>query len=371
VLIGLTDAGDGIKKAANGADQLSAGLTTANDGSHQLAGGANALANGLVTARNGSTALTVGAHQLSVGIGQATRPLIDALDGVQRLNLNPDDVGAVAAGLSSGIKTASDRIAALNVDHQLAAGIVDQVVGGLQASADPSMGSLGEALAGAQRLLNAQGLDPTTGDGLIRLRDGAQHLETEFGDPNSPTRKLLTQALNGQLKSDVLRLRDGAAQLDSGATKLNAGLVELADGGQQLAGGAQQLAAGTQKLSDGSRQLADGLDEGAAQLPTLSDQQRNAVARTVASPRDVPGDDPGVQRRETVPDHPSVRPDDLRRQRFTLADGRRHRIEAVGGDSRPVRRPCGVAGSELVGRQTQSAIHHGTAAPADRSVTIP
>ncbi|MDT5151888.1 MAG: putative rane protein [Mycobacterium sp.] len=32
---------------------------------------------------------------------------------------------------------------------------------------------------------------------------------------------------------------------------------------------------------------------------------------------------------------------------------------------------CGVAGSELVGRQTQSAIHHGTAAPADRSVTIP
>ena len=35
VLIGLTDAGDGIKKAANGADQLSAGLTSADDGAHQ------------------------------------------------------------------------------------------------------------------------------------------------------------------------------------------------------------------------------------------------------------------------------------------------------------------------------------------------
>ena len=39
VLIGLTDAGAGIKKAADGADQLSAGLTAANDGAHQLASG--------------------------------------------------------------------------------------------------------------------------------------------------------------------------------------------------------------------------------------------------------------------------------------------------------------------------------------------
>ena len=94
------------------------------------------------------------------------------------------------------------------------------------------MRGLGEVLEGAQRLLNAQGIDPTTDDGLVRLRDGAQQLEIEFGDPNSQTRQLLTQTLNGQLKSDVVRLRDGAAQLDSGARKLDAGLVKLADGGQ-------------------------------------------------------------------------------------------------------------------------------------------
>jgi putative membrane protein len=237
-----------------------------------------------VTARNGSAALAAGANQLSDGIGRATGPLIDALDRVQRLNLDPNDVAALAARISNGVATASDRIAALNVDHQLAAGIVDQVVGGLQANADPSARGLGEVLGGAQRLLNAQGLDPTTDDGLLRLRDGARQLETEFGDPNSQTRQLLTQSLNGQLKSDVIRLRDGAAELDSGARKLNAGLVKLADGGHQLAGGADQLAAGTQKLSAGSKQLADGLDKGAAQLPSWTDQQRDAVARTVASP---------------------------------------------------------------------------------------
>ena len=284
VLIGLTDAGDGIKKAANGADQLEAGLVTANGGSHQLASGADTLAAGLVTAQNGSAALAAGAGQLSTGMGRATGPLIDALDRVQRLNLNPDDVAALAARISDGVATASDRIAALNVDHRLAAGIVDQVVGGLQGNADPSARGLGEILGGAEKLLNSQGLDPTTDDGLARIGDNARQLEAEFGDPNSQARQLLTQTLNGQLKSDVVRLRDGAAQLDSGARRLNAGLVKLADGGQQLAGGAHELATGTQKLSDGSRQLADGLDKGAAQIPTLSDQQRNAVARTVASP---------------------------------------------------------------------------------------
>ena len=174
VLIGLTDAGEGIKKAADGADRLSAGLTAANDGAHQLSSGADTLAAGLVTARNGSAALAAGADQLSSGIGVATGPLIDALDRVQRLNLNPDDVAALAARISSGVATASDRIAELNVDHQLAAGIVDQVVGGLQANADPSARGLGEVLEGAQKLLNSQGLDPTTDDGLVRLRDGAR-----------------------------------------------------------------------------------------------------------------------------------------------------------------------------------------------------
>jgi putative membrane protein len=284
VLIGLTDAGAGIKKAADGADQLSAGLTTANDGAHQLASGTRTLADGMVTARNGSAALAAGAGQLSAGIGKATDPLVTVLDRVQRLNLNPDDVGAVAARLSSGIKSATDRIAALNVDQRLAADIVQQVVGGLRTNADPTVRGLGEALAGAQNLLTAQGIDPATDTGLNRLHDSAQQLETEFGDPNSPMRKFLTQALTGELKADVLKLRDGASQLDSGARKLNAGLGKLADGSQQLATGADQLAVGTGKLSDGSRQLADGLDKGAAQVPSWTDQQRNDVARTVASP---------------------------------------------------------------------------------------
>jgi putative membrane protein len=284
VLIGLTDAGAGIKQAADGAGRLAAGLTTANGGAHQLAGGMHTLANGLTTARNGSAALAVGADQLSTGIGRATGPLLTVLDRVQQLDLNPDDVAVLSARLSGGIKTATDRIASLNVDQRLASDIVEQVLGGLQTNPDPSVRALGDVLVGAQRLLVAQGVDPTTDAGLDRLRDSAQRLELEFGDPNSPTRKFLTQALNGQLKSDVLRLRDGAVQLDSGARKLNAGLVELTAGGQQLATGADKLATGTEQLGAGASQLSDALSKGAAAVPSWTDQQRSAVARTVASP---------------------------------------------------------------------------------------
>lgn len=125
-------------KAANGADQLSAGLTSADDGAHQLATGHAHSPTGRTTARTGSAALAAGAHQLSAGIGQATTPLIDTLDRVQRLGLNPDDVGAGRPNQRRASPRASDRIAALNVDHQLAAGIVDQVVNGPQANPDPS-----------------------------------------------------------------------------------------------------------------------------------------------------------------------------------------------------------------------------------------
>ena len=54
VLSGLTDAGAGLEKAADGAEQLAGGLSEANDGATQLATGSEQLAVGLRTARDGS-----------------------------------------------------------------------------------------------------------------------------------------------------------------------------------------------------------------------------------------------------------------------------------------------------------------------------
>ena len=284
VLTGLTDAGTGLVKAADGAQQLATGSAAANDGAHRLSTGANALTAGLVTARDGSAQLAAGTRQLSTAVDTATDPLLTVLDRVSGLGLDPNEVGMAAQRLSGAVRSTTDRIAALNIDQAQAAAIVDQAVGFLRNSPDPAVRDTGEFLAGAQRLLQARGLDPTTDEGLIRLRDNAAQLENELGDPNSKLRVFLTKAVTGGLRSDVVKLRDGAHQLDSGAQRLNSGLVQLTNGGRQLSSGAGELAAGTEKLQAGNQQLATALKEGSTQVPSWTPQQRTDVARTLAAP---------------------------------------------------------------------------------------
>ncbi len=253
--------------------QVTDGVKDASDGAGRLADGSRTLAENLAVARDGSATLANGTRQLSTGIQQATDPLLkmmDDLTGPAAMGLDPNQAGAAATRLSSSVKDVADRIAALNVNYQQAAGIVNQVVDGLRGNPDPAVRGLGDTLAGAQRLLNAKGLDPTTDDGLARLRTDAQLLENDLADPNSRLRTFITHALDGGLKSDLAALRSGAAAVDTGAHDLNSGLAQLADGGDKLTAGAQQL--------------ASGLGEAADRVSTLTDQQRVEVAHILASP---------------------------------------------------------------------------------------
>ncbi len=287
VLSGLTDAGAGLTEAADGADRLSAGLVTADDGAHQLATGSHTLATSMATARDGAAQLAAGTRQLSTAVDTATEPLAQVLARVDGLGIDPAVVGDAAEHLSAAVRSTTDRIAALNIDQAQAAAIVDQAIALLSASPDPTIRDVGRVLAGAQRLLAAQGIDPTTDEGLTRLRDSASQLENELGDPNSKLRKFVTDAVNGTLRADVLKLQSGAHQLDSGAQRLSAGLVALTDGSRQLAGGAQRLADGTGQLRDGSKELAGKLRQGSTQVPSWSPAQREVVAKTVATPVDL------------------------------------------------------------------------------------
>ncbi len=287
VVNGLTDAGRGLDQAAGGAQQLATGLDSADAGAHQLAGGTDALTSGLRTARAGSAQLAAGTRRLSGAVDTATGPLLETLDRVGDLNLDPELVAAAAQHLSGAVRSTTDRIAALDINSAQAAAIVDQTVAFLQANPDPAVRDAGQALAGARALLRAQGVDPTTDAGLIRLRDSAATLESELGDPNSRLRVFLTRALNGGLRSDVAELRSGVHELDSGAQRLDAGLLRLADGGGQLSAGAHQLADGTSRLADGSKELAAKLGQGATMIPSWTPQQRTDVSRTLAAPAEL------------------------------------------------------------------------------------
>ncbi|MBI3214948.1 MAG: YhgE/Pip domain-containing protein [Mycobacterium sp.] len=284
VLTGLTDAGAGLVQAADGAQQLADGTDTAANGAQQLSTGADTLAAGMVTARDGSAQLAAGTKKLSSAVDTATTPLLTVLDRVDGLGLDPDEVGRVAAHLSGAVRSTTDRIAALNIDQTQAAAIIDQAVGTLRTNPDPAVRDVGEVLAGAKSLLGAQGIDPATDDGLIRLRDSATQLENELGDPNGKLRVFLTKAVDGGLRADITQLRNGVDELNSGAQRLSSGLVALSNGSNQLAGGAQRLADGTDKLRAGSHELAVKLREGSTQVPTWTPQQRTEVAHTLSAP---------------------------------------------------------------------------------------
>ena len=251
-------------------NQVTDEVSRAAGGAKQLSDGTAALSDGLGTARDGSAALATGSRRLSTGITQATDPLLKLADEIAGSGVDPNAAGAAAGRISGNLKSVTDRIAAANINYQQAAGIVDQVVGALHANPDPAMRSLGDNLAGAQRLLAVNGLDPATDDGLNQLRSNAHQLEHDLGDPNSGLRTFMTHALDGGLKSDLVALRNGATELDAGAHTLNDGLIRLSDGGIQL--------------KDGAAQLAAGLGEADERASTITDQQRIEVAQILASP---------------------------------------------------------------------------------------
>ncbi|MFL0178991.1 MULTISPECIES: YhgE/Pip family protein [unclassified Mycobacterium] len=250
--------------------QVTEEVKKAADGAGQLADGSKTLADNMGTARDGSAALADGIRQLSSGVHNATDPLLKMTDDLAAMGFDPNAAGAAAASLSGNLKTVSDRIASLNVNYQQAAGIVNQVVDGLRANPDPAVRGLGDTLAGAQRLLDVQGLDPATDEGLANLRADTQQLENDLANPSSGLRTFMTHALDGGLKTDVLALRDGATALVAGANQLSDGLGQLTDGSNQL--------------KDGAGQLASGLGEADQRASTITDQQRVEVSAILASP---------------------------------------------------------------------------------------
>lgn len=131
---------------------------------------------------------------------------------------------------------------------------------------------------------------------LTLLRDGGTQLVDGGRQLSSGTAQLAGGIR--QLSDGIPALVDGIAQTASGADQLADGLdlyvdgvVQLADGIDQARDGTAELASGLVAAHEGSVQLADGMDtlatglaDGAEQIPSYSDLQRQNLAKVVASP---------------------------------------------------------------------------------------
>lgn len=337
---------DGVNQLATGADQLLSGIPAFADGAAQAINGVSGIKSGLdqVIAGLDQEQDFSGLQQLA----QAANGLAAGLTNYESQLRDEAERGTLTSALTteasnlSGAYTCPDSVTDPDTCQLLkdaySQGVNDALLKGYNEGARFGLNKLTEAgLVGVSDNL-ADGVSQLATDlpaqsatqvaelkgALQQISDGAGTLATQAKPivDNAPSvsagaTKLLAgiNQLNtniGALPTGVSQLADGSAKLASGASalanggdQLAAGANDLSDGVDQYVSGVNQYAAGVQSAATGARSLADGLvllDDGTQQLadglktfstelangadevPSYSQTQRETLANVVASP---------------------------------------------------------------------------------------
>lgn len=264
VLSVVVSSGAGIQQAADGARQLADGAAKVDDGAGQLA-------TGLHTARPGSAQLATGAKQLSDGINQATDPLLTVTKAVANIGGSTDKLQQGAEAL----RQANDQIDGIAKAQDSAANALTAVIDQLAGRQDPAANTL----RGIQDQLREHQFTPQVRQQLTDAENASIAMTETLRGPGSPLKSALDQVggKGQELTNKLTQLRNGAQQLATGNAQLSSGIAKMDDG-------AQQLKSGTAQLRSGSAELATKLTNGAKQVPTWSNQQKNAIADTIGGP---------------------------------------------------------------------------------------
>lgn len=264
VLSVVVSSGAGIQQAADGARQLADGAAKVDDGAGQLA-------TGLHTARPGSAQLATGAKQLSDGINQATDPLLTVTKAVANIGGSTDKLQQGAEAL----RQANDQIDGIAKAQDSAANALTAVIDQLAGRQDPAANTL----RGIQDQLREHQFTPQVRQQLTDAENASIAMTETLRGPGSPLKSALDQVggKGQELTNKLTQLRNGAQQLATGNAQLASGIAKMDDG-------AQQLKSGTAQLRSGSAELATKLTDGAKQVPTWSNQQKNAIADTIGGP---------------------------------------------------------------------------------------
>lgn len=264
VLSVVVASGAGIQQAADGARQLADGAAKVDDGAGQLAAG-------LHTARPGSAQLATGAKQLSDGINQATDPLLTVTKAVANIGGSTDKLQQGAEAL----RQANDQIDGIAKAQDSAANALTAVIDQLAGRQDPAANTL----RGIQDQLREHQFTPQVRQQLTDAENASIAMTETLRGPGSPLKSALDQVggKGQELTNKLTQLRNGAQQLATGNAQLASGIAKMDDG-------AQQLKSGTAQLRSGSAELATKLTDGAKQVPTWSNQQKNAIADTIGGP---------------------------------------------------------------------------------------
>lgn len=297
--LGFTDIKASLEEAADGAGQLADGAGELTDGANQLSDGTAQLADGATTLADGTRRLATGANQLDDGVGQLAGGLGELEDRTaplpgqtERLADGAEQVATGVAGFDRIVQQVAGAISGSTDEIDQRLGTLEQSLrdaattcreGGAPAAQCSDLDAAADSAATARTQLDGLvGQAGTIGEQSAALSRGARQVadgNRELAD-NVPA---LVGAI-GDAADGADRLRSGTSQLADGADDAATGADRLADGAGQLTDGANQLADGASALRDGALELQSGLSDGSEQVPDYTEDERDQLAKTAATP---------------------------------------------------------------------------------------
>lgn len=315
----VSEMGDGLAQASEGAGQINDGSAELNEGAGQIKENLETLASksiefeeGINSAASGSNEVAQGTAAIQKGLQEVDEKLPQLVTGTEKAQAGAEQIkkelpAGIAAGINSQLAGSTEKLnAGINqFEIQLGAGLSAQIADQMIAQQTAKMQELAKALIAngvpaetvsaimAQQTAPskaeveqqvAQAINPGLHQGFTlfksqvnqQLQGATSGLETQLKQQTDP---VFDQLIGGigeinenqvKLQQGIHQLYEGSNALTSGANQLTAGMGELSagagkitEGTGKLAEGSVELQAGTEKLQDGTSELNEKLSAGA------------------------------------------------------------------------------------------------------------
>ncbi len=279
----LNDLADGLNKMHDGAATLNSGAAKLLDGQTKLTDGVSDLNGGLKDAAEGARSLATGADDLDTGMGKAA-------EGAKALAAGADQLKPLASGAAkldngaANLKQGVDQYVAgvdslISQSSQVAAALSNYVSRNPSAAADPVLGPLLASLSSSGTQLAV-----LSGSG-DKLKEGAADLKTGADSLTAGTAKLgsLDTGIH-DLATATGKLKAGTAGIRGGAHDLAGGIAEAAKGSNALLAAAGKLETGASDLSSGTAGMLEGVDTARQKVTDAAGEATGKLQKTDGLP---------------------------------------------------------------------------------------
>lgn len=307
----VTQMGDGLAQASEGAGQLNEGSAKLNDGAGQIKENLETLASksiefeeGINSAAAGSNEVAQGTAAIQQGLQEVDEKLPQLVTGTEKAQAGAEQIkkelpAAIAAEINSQLTGSTEKLneGIDQFETQLNAGLSAQIADQMIAQQTAKMQELAGALiangvpaetvseimaqqtaptkAEVQQQV-AQAITPGLHQGFSQYKSqvngqllgSTAGLESQLKKQTDPVFEQLIGGI-GEINANQVKLQQGIHQLYEGSTTLNTGANQLTAGMGELSAGADKITEGTGKLAEGSTELQAGtekLQDGTSEL---------------------------------------------------------------------------------------------------------